>query len=45
MPVRWYTPVVEALDPRAQGAWWAQVLGWRVFYDSDEEVRGRPTVR
>lgn len=37
MPVRWYSLVVDCADMRAQSAWWAQVLGWVVAYEDDEE--------
>ena len=36
--VRWYTTVVDARDHRAQAAWWARVLGWQVFFESDDEA-------
>jgi hypothetical protein len=29
---------VDAADPRMLGRWWSELLGWRVTYDSDEEV-------
>jgi hypothetical protein len=29
---------VDALDPIAQGRWWAEVLGWQVTYQDDDEV-------
>ncbi|WP_258726530.1 VOC family protein [Cellulomonas sp. NS3] len=37
MPVRWYSVEVDCTDVRAQTAWWAQVLGWVVAYESGEE--------
>ncbi len=36
--LRWYSTVVDARDHRAQAAWWARVLGWQVFFESDDEA-------
>jgi hypothetical protein len=34
---------VDALDPAAQGRWWAEALGWRItFEDADEVVLEPP---
>ena len=41
--IRWYTTVVDSRDHRAQAAWWADVLGWRVFFESDHEAVVIPT--
>jgi catechol 2,3-dioxygenase-like lactoylglutathione lyase family enzyme len=38
MSVRWYSVVVDCLDVKAQSRWWANVLGWDIVYDSDDEV-------
>jgi hypothetical protein len=38
MSVRWYTVVVDSNDVRAQGRWWAEVLGWVPAYESDDEM-------
>ena len=38
MALRWYTTVIDCRDVAAQGRWWAETLGWRVFYESDDEV-------
>ena len=38
MTVRWYTTVVDCQDAAAQARWWAEVLGWRIAYESDDEV-------
>jgi Glyoxalase-like domain len=38
MSVRWYTVVVDSHDVRAQGYWWANVLGWNIAYEADDEV-------
>lgn len=38
MALRWYTTVVDCQDAAAQARWWAGVLGWRIAYESDEEI-------
>jgi len=38
MSVRWYTVVVDSHDVKAQGYWWANVLGWNIAYEADDEV-------
>lgn len=38
MSVRWYSVVVDCHDVVAQSRWWAEVLDWRIGYESDGEV-------
>lgn len=38
MSLRWDSVVVDCHDPRALGRWWAEVLGWRVVQETDDEV-------
>jgi hypothetical protein len=38
MTIRFQAICVDAADPTPLGRWWAEVLGWRVTYESDEEV-------
>ncbi|MDX6308192.1 MAG: hypothetical protein QOI06_1238 [Nocardioidaceae bacterium] len=38
MSVRWYTTVVDSRDVAAQSRWWAEVLGWQVAYEAEDEV-------
>ncbi len=38
MSLRWYTLVIDCHDIAAQARWWADVLTWEVFYESDSEV-------
>ena len=38
MAVRWYSVVVDCHDVRAQARWWADALGWKAVYESDDEV-------
>ncbi|HNP15790.1 MAG TPA: VOC family protein [Terrimesophilobacter sp.] len=37
MAVRWYSIVVDCRDVAAQARWWAEVLDWRVAYESEDE--------
>lgn len=37
MPSRWQCVVVDASDPAAEARWWAEVLGWRLTYEDDQE--------
>src|ERR1700752_1396308 len=38
MSLRWYSIVVDCLDVKSQGHWWASVLGWEIAYEADDEV-------
>jgi hypothetical protein len=38
MALRWYSTVIDCHDHAAQGRWWAETLGWRIFYESDNEL-------
>ena len=38
MALRWYTVVVDCLDPAAQAEWWQATLGWQKVYEGDDEV-------
>jgi hypothetical protein len=38
MSLRWYTVVIDCHDVAAQSRWWAEVLGWKVAYEADDEV-------
>jgi hypothetical protein len=38
MTLRLWTIDIDAHDPRALGKWWAEALGWKIFYESDDEV-------
>jgi hypothetical protein len=37
MTIRLQAICVDAEDPAAQARWWADALGWRVTYESDDE--------
>lgn len=38
MALKWYTVVIDCLDPHAQARWWAEVLDWTVAYEAPDEV-------
>jgi predicted enzyme related to lactoylglutathione lyase len=38
MSSKWWSVVVDSTDPQTLGRWWAEVLGYRVIYDSPGEV-------
>jgi hypothetical protein len=38
MALRWYTIVVDCRDAKAQAQWWAEVLGWKKIYESEDEA-------
>ena len=38
MSVRWYTTVIDCHDISAQARWWAEVLGWKIAFEADDEV-------
>ena len=37
MNVRWHSVVVDCRDAPALARWWAEVLGWKVGYEDEEE--------
>ena len=42
MALKWYTVVVDCLDPQAQAHWWAAALDWQVIYDTPDEAVAIP---
>jgi hypothetical protein len=36
--LRWYTTVVDCHDVVAQARWWANVLGWKSVFESEDEA-------
>lgn len=38
MSIGWQCMNVDCEDPRTLGAWWAEFLGWRITFASDDEV-------
>ncbi|GAA1671258.1 VOC family protein [Glycomyces endophyticus] len=38
MTLNWQCIVVDAADPRTLGPWWAELLGWRITHDTENEV-------
>jgi Glyoxalase-like domain len=41
MTLAWEQTVVDAQEPRALGAWWANALGWVTTVDTEDEVEIR----
>lgn len=42
MAITWQCICVDCAAPRTLGRWWAELLGWRVTYESDDEVAIEP---
>jgi hypothetical protein len=38
MSIRWYSIVIDCHDIVAQGRWWAEVLGWQVAFQAEDEL-------
>jgi hypothetical protein len=38
MTLSWQCIIVDSEDPRTIGAWWAELLGWRITHDTEKEV-------
>ena len=38
MTLRWQCLCIDSTDPAALAAWWAELLGWRTTYTTDDEV-------
>jgi hypothetical protein len=38
MSIRWQCVCVDANDPATLARWWAELLGWRITYEEDDEV-------
>jgi hypothetical protein len=38
MASKWYTIVVDCIDPAAQARFWAEVLGYQIIYSAPDEV-------
>jgi predicted enzyme related to lactoylglutathione lyase len=36
--LRWQCTCVDAKDPKALGRWWAELVGWRITHEEDDEV-------
>jgi catechol 2,3-dioxygenase-like lactoylglutathione lyase family enzyme len=42
MSLRWQTLAIDCADPAALARWWADLLGWRVTDEDDDEVAIEP---
>ena len=38
MTLRLWTIDIDCAEPKVLGHWWADVLGWKVFHEDDNEV-------
>lgn len=38
MGSRWYSVVVDATDPARLARWWAEVLGYKITFEAEDEV-------
>ncbi|GAB2501900.1 Glyoxalase-like domain protein [Corynebacterium atrinae] len=38
MALKWYSVVIDCLDPQALARWWAEALEWKLVYDTPEEA-------
>jgi hypothetical protein len=38
MSLRWYSTVVDCHDVAALSRWWADVLGWQLIYETEDET-------
>jgi len=38
MGLRWQATCIDCADPGTLGRWWAELLGWRLTYEEDDEV-------
>lgn len=38
MALRWQCIVVDCVDPGPLARWWADLLGWRITFEEDDEV-------
>ena len=38
MALKWYSVVVDCYDLHAQARWWADVLGWQLAFEADDEA-------
>ena len=38
MTLRWQCMCVDTPDPAPLGRWWAELLGWRITHEGDDEV-------
>jgi len=38
MALRWQSILVDSTDPSPIAHWWAELLGWRITHEDDEEI-------
>ena len=44
MALRWQCICIDSTDPASLAAWWAELLGWRITSEEDDEVALEPPV-
>jgi len=44
MSLRWQSVCIDTPDPAGLARWWAELLGWRITDEDDEEVAVEPPV-
>jgi hypothetical protein len=42
MTIRWQSVCIDSQDPGPLARWWAELLGWRITLDEDDEVALEP---
>jgi hypothetical protein len=42
MALRWQNISIDCNDPAALGRWWAELLGWRITFEDEDEVALEP---
>ena len=45
MSLRWQCICVDSTDPAPLARWWAELLGWRITHEGDDEVVLEPPAR
>ena len=38
MALRWQAILIDSVDPAPLARWWAELLGWRITFEDEEEV-------
>jgi hypothetical protein len=38
MALRWQSILVDSVDPAPLAHWWAELLGWRITFEDEEEI-------
>ncbi len=38
MALRWQAVLIDSVDPAPLARWWAELLGWRITFEDEEEI-------